>query len=126
EFDLTTGRREGRFALGQPVGPGATPRPGTGQLFVAAEARRVFVFDVDVKGDDGNRVLPRCSRVIPTGHLAGTLFRAPPAILGTPGEGPGTRWLVLSQTDGSGAMKFRAFPVPTTPPAPADAPPVIQ
>lgn len=129
EYDLTNGNgtRISHVRLGQPVALApAVLRPGTGQLFVAADARRVFVFDVDARDDDGNRLQPRCVRVIPTGHLPGALYRTPPVILGTTGNGPGNRWLILSQVDGSRTMKLRAFPVPDQQPLPPDAPPAMD
>ncbi|MDB5306965.1 MAG: hypothetical protein JWO38_1167 [Gemmataceae bacterium] len=121
-FDLTSGIRVGRITIGQPVGS-VVARAGTTQLYIAAESRRVFVFDVDA-GDEGGA--PRCARVIPTEHPAGTL-RTPPVILGPPGDAPAPRWLVLAQADGPTAMKLRAFPLPpAVPPGAADAPPVIE
>ena len=116
-FDLTSGARVGRLTLGQPVGPAATARAGVPELYVAAEARRVFVFDVQPGGD------PRCVRVIPTGHPAGTL-RTAPTLLGPAGDDPAPRWLVLSQADGPTAMRLRAFPLPANGPLAADAAPV--
>ena len=125
QFDLGQGNRLGRFALGQQVGPAPVIRPGSGQLFVAADARRVFVFDVDAKDANDNRLDPRCVRVIPTGHAPGTL-RTPPTFLGAAGDGPGARWLVLSQADGSTAMKIRAFPLPPSQSLPPGAPPLTE
>ena len=111
EFDLTTGNRVGRVRLGQPVAEkGATLRPGTGLLYVAADARRLYVIDAGGKDDDGNRVNPRCVQVIATGHLAGTL-RVPPLFVGPDGVDPAERWMVLSQADGPAVTKLRAFAV---------------
>ena len=56
EFDLTSGTRRGRIRLGQPVGLNCVAvRPGTGLLYAAADARRVYVIDAGAKDDDGNR-----------------------------------------------------------------------
>lgn len=120
EFDLTTGTRVGKIRLGQPVAErGAVMRPGTNLLYVAAEARRLYVLDVGGKDDDGNRVNPRCAQVIATGHLAGTL-RVPPLFVGPEGTDPAERWMVLAQADGTSKTLLRAFPVgePPAPPAP--------
>ncbi len=111
EFDLTTGNRVGRIRLGQPVAEkGATLRPGTSLLYVAADARRLYLIDAGGKDDDGNRVNPQCVQVIATGHLAGTL-RVPPLFIGPEGTEPAERWMVLAQADGPAVTKLRAFAV---------------
>lgn len=131
EFDLTTGSRVGRIRLGQPVADrGATLRPGTSLLYVAADARRLYVIDVGGKDDNGNRVNPRCLQVIATNHLPGTL-RVPPLFVGPEGTEPAERWMLLAQADGTMRTLLRAFKVekidppaegasvPETPAAPA-------
>ncbi len=124
EFELTSGTRRGRIRLGQPLGLNATVvRPGTGLLYAAADARRVYVIDAGAKDDNGNLLDPRCVQVIATGHLPGTL-RTPPMLFGPEGDAPGERWMILSQADGR-TMLLRAFallPVPT-PSADGTAPP---
>ncbi len=111
EFDLVTGNRVGVIRLGQPVAEkGAVLRPGTSLLYVAAEARRLYLIDAGGKDDDGNRVNPRCVQVIATGHLAGTL-RVPPLFIGPEGIEPTERWMVLSQADGPAVTKLRVFAV---------------
>lgn len=118
EFDLTQGTREGRIRLGQPIGPGTIVRPGTGLLYVPAEARRVYVIDAGVKDDDGNPLPPRCVQVIATNHPTGTL-RTPPLLLGPASESPGEHWMLLVQTDGPTSTKLRAFTLqPILPPSP--------
>lgn len=114
EFDLTTGSRLGAIALGQPIGPGAVRRAGTGLLYVAADARRVFAIDTDAHNDDGGRVEPRCVQVIPTGHSPGTL-RTAPLVVGPEGFGPEPRLLVLCQANGPQNMLLRAFRLPDPP-----------
>lgn len=121
-FDLTTGGRIGKMTLGQPAA-WVVNRPGTGQLYVAAESRRIYEFDVDAGRDSGN-LRPRCVRVMPTEHLAGTL-RTPPVILGPPGDEPAPRWFVLCQADGQ-SMKLRTFALPPIVNLPADAPPILE
>jgi outer membrane protein assembly factor BamB len=115
EFDLTSGTRKGRIRLGQPAGPGMVVRPGTGLLYAAADARRVYVIETSAKDADLNRKEPACVQVIATNHPAGTL-RTPPVLLGPDGEDPAERWMILAQTDG----KIRAFQVQQIQPAPAD------
>ncbi|MBX9627324.1 MAG: PQQ-binding-like beta-propeller repeat protein, partial [Gemmataceae bacterium] len=120
-LDLAAGTKLGVIRLGQPVGP-VVARPGTSLLYVAGESRRVFVFDVDATDAQGSR--PRCVRVLQTDHPAGTL-RTAPVFLGPEGDDPsaaGKRWLLLSQSDGPAAMRLRAFPITTAPPAAAGAP----
>lgn len=121
-LDLVSGTRLGRIVLGQPIGA-AVARPDAGQLIVTAESRRLFVFDVAASNEEGTRI--RCARVISTNHPAGTL-RAPPTVVGPPADSPGAQWLVLCQADGPTGMKLRAFPLPTDPPQPADAPPIAE
>lgn len=117
EFDLTTGQRVGRIRLGQTLAEkGAVLRPGTSLLYVAAEARRLYVIDAGGKDDDGNRVNPRCAQVIATGHLAGTL-RVPPLFVGPDGVEAADRWMVLAQADGPAVTKLRVFPVGAIAPA---------
>jgi len=125
EFDVTTGARKGRIRLGQPAGPGAVVRPGTGLLYVAADARRVFVFDASAKDNDGGPKSLQCVQVLATNHLAGTL-RTVPTILGADGDAPGDRWMVLAQADGPGTTKIRAFPIlPIEPPTDVKVPPEV-
>ncbi len=110
EFDLDTGYRKGRIRMGQPAGPGAVLRPGTNLLYVAAEARRIFVIDVALRDENGIAKTPQCVQVIATGHPAGTL-RTPPVVIGPEGDTLAERWMMLSQATGSGTMKIRIFPV---------------
>ena len=118
EFDLTTGTRRGRIRLGQPVGHNAIAvRPGTGLLYAAADARRVYVIDAGARDDDGNPLPLRCVQVIATGHLPGTV-RTPPLLLGPEGDAPAERWMILSQAAGR-SMLLRAFALQPTPAAAA-------
>ena len=119
EFDLTTGTRVGRISIGQPVAErGAVLRPGTGLLYVAADARRLYVLDAGGLDDTGLRVNPRCAQVIATGHLAGTL-RVPPVFIGPDGTEPADRWMLLAQAEGTSRTLLRAFAV-GPPPAAAE------
>src|SRR5207249_3922051 len=98
EINIVTGERVGKIALGQPIGPGITVRPGTGLLYVAADARRVFVIDVGRKPDDPDRLPPRCAQVFMTRHFVGTV-RVPPVVIDPEGAGPAGGWMVLAQVD---------------------------
>ena len=124
EFDLTTGTRRGRIRLGQPVGQNSIAvRPGTGLLYAAADARRVYVIDAGARDDDGNPLPLRCVQVIATGHLPSTI-RTPPLLLGPEGDAPADRWMILSQAAGRN-MLLRAFIMQPIPPPGLDgkAPP---
>lgn len=118
EVNLLTGERVGAIALGQRIGPGIAVRPDSGMLYVAADARRVFVVDVGRKPDEPDRVPPRCTQVFMTQHFAGTL-KTPPIVMDPDGAGPGGGWMVLAQGVGVNA-KLRAFALP--PPAGGDSP----
>lgn len=120
EFELTTGTRIGSIQLGQSIADrGIAIRPGTSLLYVAADARRLYVIDAGGKDDDGNRVNPQCVQVIATGHLPGTL-RVPPVFIGPEGTEPGDRWMILAQADGTVRTLLRAFAVGPISPPPAD------
>ncbi len=114
EFDLTDGTRTGQIHLRQPIGPGATLRPGTGLLYVAAEARRIFVLDVNAQNADGDRQPARCVQIVPTEHAKDSL-RGPPVVVGPPGISSAPRFLVILQSDGPAGMKLRAYPVSDPP-----------
>ncbi|MGL6097449.1 MAG: hypothetical protein ACRC7O_16835, partial [Fimbriiglobus sp.] len=111
----STGTRVGSFAIRQPVGAGlaAMPgeQPGSGYLFVPADARRVFVFEVGREADDGTREAPRCVRVIATEHPKDSV-RLEPLLVASP-AGTGPRYFILPQGDGPTSMKLRCFPLPT-------------
>jgi outer membrane protein assembly factor BamB len=117
EIEARTGNRLGFIQLRQRVGAGAAVGP-TGLVYVAAEARRVFVLDADPHDADGNREPLRCVQVLATNH-PDLSVRVPPVLAGPP-VGPGNRFLVLAQADGTQTTGVRAFPLP---PASADRPP---
>jgi outer membrane protein assembly factor BamB len=122
EFDLTTGARVRRMIVGQPLADRpAVLRPGTNLLYVAADARRLYVIDTGGKDDVGNPIEPRCAQVIATGHLSGTL-RVPPLFIGPEGteKADVDRWMVLAQAEGTAKTLLRAFKVEPLPPPAAD------
>jgi len=121
-FDIATGLKIGRIVVGQAIGPGAFLRPGTSHLYIAADSRRLFVFDVEAIAAGGDAT---CLRVIPTDHPTGAL-RALPSILGQPGDDPSPRFLILSQAGGASEMRLRAIPLPPTPSVPPGGPPVLE
>jgi outer membrane protein assembly factor BamB len=125
EFDLQDGTRLGQVRLRQPIGPSAALRPGTGLLYVPAEARRVFVLDVDARDADGTRQPARCVQVIPTEHPKDSL-RGGPVVVGPSGTGPAPRFLVLLQADGPAGMKLRAYPVADPPKVVDPAAPAVE
>lgn len=120
EFDLTSGARVGKISIGQPVADrSAVLRPGTNLLYVAADARRLYVIDTGGKDDNGNQVNPRCAQVIATGHLSGTV-RVAPIFVGPEGLEPADRYMVLAQAEGTMKTLLRAFKVEALPPPPAE------
>ncbi len=125
EFDLTTGMRTGRIQLAQTAGPGPVVRPGTGLIYLAGDARRVFVIDAGAINDDGVPLPPRCVQVIATGHPSGTL-RTSPVLIGPAGYTTGERWMVLAQANGPTATKIRAFQLPVIATAPIDGTPPAE
>lgn len=114
ELQLATGRRLGHLRIRQPIGAppvaAAGPRVGTGFLYVPADARRVFVFEVGRETDAGDREPPRVVRVIGTGHPRDGL-RGEPLLIAS-ADGPGPKYLILPQTDGPAGMRLRCYTLP--------------
>lgn len=117
EIQVSTGAALARLQIRQPVGAGLSAVRGlqseSGFLFVPADARRVFVFEVGKETDAGDREPPRMVRVVATDHPRDSL-RGEPIVVNPP-AGDGPRYLILAQSDGPTAMKLRSFPLP--PPA---------
>ena len=125
EIEAATGNRLGHLHLRQRIGPGAVRQPGSGMIFVAAEARRVFAINTEPFDAEGNRRPLQCVQVLSTDHPELSL-RVPPIITGPAGEGKANRYLVLAQADGTQATKLRAFPIsPPQPYDPAVGPPEV-
>jgi predicted Zn finger-like uncharacterized protein len=114
EVSLATGEIIGRIALGRPLGPTVVARPGTGTLYVPADARAVYVFNVYHQDADGRRLEPVLLGVMNTGHPRGSLRGVPVFSNPDPNE-PGPKYLVLGQADGLDTMKLRAFRLPEGP-----------
>lgn len=117
EIETTSGNRLSHIQLRQRIGPGGTRQPGSGMIFVAAEARRVFAINTEPYDAEGNRQPVRCVQVLATDHPDLSL-RVPPIISGPAGEANTNRYLILAQADGTRATKLRGFPI--TPAAPLD------
>jgi outer membrane protein assembly factor BamB len=126
EIDVTTGERIGVITLGQPIGPPPVVRPGTGLIYVVAEARRVYVLDAGGRDVEGNRTPPRCGQVLMTGHTPGSV-RSAPLILGPSGDGAAERWLVMAQVATPTESRLRVYGLPPLSPPSADglAPPGV-
>jgi hypothetical protein len=119
EIEAGSGNRLSRIHLRQRIGPGGVRQPGSGTIFVAAEARRVFVINTEPFDAEGNRQPVQCVQVLATDHPDLSL-RVPPVVTGpVAGEGRANRFLILAQADGTPASKLRAFPI--TPAEPVDA-----
>lgn len=110
EIQIATGARLGAIQIRQPLGSGIVgvpgPTAGGGFLFVAADARRVFVFEVGREADDG-REPPRLARVIATGHPRDSL-RGEPLVIGS----EEARFLVLPLANGPGQMVLKSLALP--------------
>jgi hypothetical protein len=111
EINVATGDVVGRITLGRPAGPQMAHRPGTGLLYIPADAHATYVFDVDSRGPNGERRDPSLLGVMNTGQPTGSL-RGTPVFSNPEPEDPGPKFLVLGQADGLDSMKLRAFPIP--------------
>jgi hypothetical protein len=104
-LDLSRGRVQGRYQLGQRLSVGGALQPGTRRLWFPADDTCVYVLDVDEH---------RCVGVLYTGHPAGSL-RSEPLILSSGGSGG---YLILNQTAGVDETRLRVFALPTRFPPP--------
>jgi outer membrane protein assembly factor BamB len=114
EISLATGEIIGRITIGRPLGPNLAARPGTGLLYIPAESRAVYIFDVDRHDENARRLDPIRVGVMNTGHPPGSLRGVPVFSNPDPNE-PGPKFLVLGQADGLESMKLRAYRLPETP-----------
>jgi hypothetical protein len=114
EISLASGEIVGKIVIGRPLGPVVVARPGTGFLYVPAEARAVYVFDVFRHDPDGRKLEPTLLGVMNTGHPRGSL-RGVPVFSNPDPNDPGPKFLVLGQADGLDTMKLRAFRLPDGP-----------
>ena len=114
EITLATGEITGKISIGRPLGPNLAARPGTGLLYIPAESRAVYVFDVDRHDENARRLDPVKVGVMNTGHPPGSLRGVPVFSNPDPHE-PGPKFLVLGQADGLESMKLRAYRLPDTP-----------
>lgn len=109
EIVAATGEIRGKIQLGRGIGGQPVIRPGTGQLFIPAEAASVYVFDVNRRGANSEHLDPALVGVIPTGHgpgaLQGPLFFANPEP-----DNPGPRRLMAGVAAGLDRMALRACP----------------
>jgi outer membrane protein assembly factor BamB len=123
EIILATGEITGKITVGRALGPNLSPRPHTGFLYIPAESRAVYVFDVDRHDPDGKRLDPVLLGVMNTGHAAGSLRGVPVFSNPDPNE-PGPKYFVMGQADGLDSMKLRAFKLPETPDGKPESSPV--
>jgi hypothetical protein len=114
EIALSTGAINGKITIGRPLGPTLAARPGTSLLYIPADARAVYVFDVNRIDPDGKRLDPIKVGVHATGHGPGSL-RGVPAFSTPDPNDPGPKFLVLGEAAGLETMKLRAFRLPDAP-----------
>jgi outer membrane protein assembly factor BamB/TolA-binding protein len=108
EIEVVDGQLVGWYKVGQPLTVGCTHQEGTDLLYVPADSLFVYVFDVKQH---------QCVGLLESDHPSGSL-RSPPLLVSTASSDPNAadagrpNYLILNQTDGLGAMKLRAFPLP--------------
>jgi outer membrane protein assembly factor BamB len=117
EIEILTGHLLGWYKLGMPLTVGGAHLPGSNLVYFPADSLNVFVLDVSRQKWD----------ILQSGHPAGTL-RSEPILVGgsdaaenNPNASADARLLVLSQADGLGAMRLRAFGLPVEGDAPVSA-----
>jgi len=122
EIVLATGDIVGRIVIGRPLGPVMAARAGTGHLYVPADSRAVYVFDVDRRGPEPEfkKLDPTLLGVMTTNHPPGSLRGVPVFSNPDPNE-PGPKFLVLGQAAGLDQMKLRTFRLPEETDAKPDA-----
>lgn len=101
DLDLRSGVLRGRFMTRQTLAGGSAFDPASQRLYVPAIGHGVFVFSYEA-------ATPICKGMLPTNHPAGSLRGEPIIVSGEEGIEV-NRYLILSQTDGIGAMKLRGF-----------------
>jgi outer membrane protein assembly factor BamB len=108
EIEVVDGQLVGSYKVGQRLTVGCTYQAGTDLLYVPADSLFVYVFDVK------QRV---CVGLLESDHPSGSL-RSAPLLVASNSSDPNASdvghpdYLILNQTDGLGAMKLRAFPLP--------------
>jgi hypothetical protein len=106
EIELVTGQLLGWFQLNARLSVGGTYHEGTNYLYFPAEGLQVYVLDPQRR---------QCVGILQTGHPAGSLHNEPLVVGGATSEpapagvSPRPHYLILTQTDGLGAMKLCAF-----------------
>ena len=122
EIVVATGDITGRITIGRPLGPVMAARAGTGHLYIPADSRAVYVFDVDRRGPEPEfkKLEPVLLGVLTTGHPPGNLRGVPVFSNPDPNE-PGPKFFVMGQAAGFDRMKLRTFRLPDETDAKPDA-----
>jgi outer membrane protein assembly factor BamB len=119
EIELTGGKLQGIYDLGQPLTVGGVYQKATGLIYFPADEGCVYVLDAD----NG-----RCTTILYTDHPAGSLRSEPLIAAPQPNDPEG--WLVLNQTDGLDAVRPRVYQLPIadpeTPPIEFKDPPRVR
>ena len=86
EIVLATGEIAGRITIGRPLGPVIAARAGTGHLYIPADSRAVYVFDVDRHGPEPEfkKLDPTLLGVMTRDHPPGSLRGVP--VFSNPGS----------------------------------------
>jgi outer membrane protein assembly factor BamB len=118
EIEIVTGHLLGWYKLGLPLTVGGAYLPGSNLVYFPADSLNVYVLDVSRQ---------KCVGILQSGHAPGTL-RSEPILVGgfdtlenNPNASADARLLVLSQADGLGATRLRAFNLPVEGAAPVSA-----
>lgn len=121
EIEITEGRKQGHYNLGQPLSVGGVRQPGTSLVYFPADSFCVYVLDVAGRA---------CAGVLYTGHAPGSL-RTPPAIWNeekTAADSLATRmgWMLLGISRGGTLEEFVPYALPIVDPDQKAAEPTIR
>jgi outer membrane protein assembly factor BamB len=122
EIAVATGEIVGKITIGRALGPMMTARAGTGHLYIPADSRAVYVFDVDRRGPEPEfkKLEPILLGVMTSSHPPGSLRGMPVFSNPDPAE-PGPKFFVIGQAAGLETMKIRTFELPQETDAKPDA-----
>lgn len=109
EIEITEGRRQGHYQVGQSLPVGGVRQPGTSLVYFPADAFTVYVLDVARR---------ECAAVLYTGHAPGSVRNLPaiwsePKATGQANGSPGG-WMLLALARSSAAEDFVPYSLPIT------------
>lgn len=117
EVEITAGRSQGYYVLGQPLLHDPVHQAGTSLVYIAADSYAVYALDVARR---------ECAGILYTKHAPGTLCGRPlvwtEAKPGDMSKGETNGWLLLTEAAGSEQTLLKAYSLPLGDP---DRPPAI-